>query len=151
MGPTFVGPLPVAKFHGIGPATAARFEGFGIRTGLDMRNQTLEFLEANFGKSGSYWISRGVDHRPVRPDRVRKSVGAENTFARDLTRLDEMVPELEPLRGWRKKRAARTVSDEIRGAVMREGFYTRSQMSPIDTPVDAILLKVSLKFQDDDV
>jgi len=99
MGPTFVGPLPVGKFHGIGPATAARFEGFGIRTGLDIRNQTLEFLEANFGKSGSYyyWISRGVDHRPVRPDRVRKSVGAENTFARDLTRLEEMVTELEPL------------------------------------------------------
>jgi hypothetical protein len=30
--------------------------------------------------------------------------------------------------GWRKKRAARTVSDEITGAVMREGFYRRSQM-----------------------
>jgi hypothetical protein len=38
--------------------------------------------------------------------------------------------------GWRKKRAARTVSDEISGAVMREGFYTRSQMPLIDTPVD---------------
>ena len=99
MGPAFVEPLPVGKFHGIGRATAAKFEGFGIRTGLDIRNQTLEFLEANFGKSGSYyyWISRGVDHRPVRPDRVRKSVGAENTFARDLTAFDEMVAELEPL------------------------------------------------------
>jgi len=38
--------------------------------------------------------------------------------------------------GWRKKRAARTVSDEISGAVMREGFYTRSQMPLIDIPVD---------------
>jgi hypothetical protein len=38
--------------------------------------------------------------------------------------------------GWRKKRAARTVSDEISGAVMREGFYTRSQMPRIDAPVD---------------
>ena len=38
--------------------------------------------------------------------------------------------------GWRKKRAARTVSDEISGVVMREGFYTRSQMPPIDTPVN---------------
>jgi len=37
--------------------------------------------------------------------------------------------------GWRKKRAARTVSDEISGAVMREGFYTRSQMPLIDIPV----------------
>jgi hypothetical protein len=38
--------------------------------------------------------------------------------------------------GWRKKRATRTVSDEISGAVVREGFYTRSQMPLIDTPVD---------------
>jgi hypothetical protein len=38
--------------------------------------------------------------------------------------------------GWRKKRAARTVSDEICGAVMRKGFYTRSQMPLIDTRVD---------------
>ena len=36
--------------------------------------------------------------------------------------------------GWRKKRAARTVSDEISGAVVREGFYTRSQMPLIDSP-----------------
>jgi hypothetical protein len=39
--------------------------------------------------------------------------------------------------GWRKKRAVRTVSDEISGAVMREGFYTRSQTALIDTPVNA--------------
>lgn len=38
--------------------------------------------------------------------------------------------------GWRKKRAARTVSDEISGAVTREGFYTRSQMPLTDIPVD---------------
>jgi len=38
--------------------------------------------------------------------------------------------------GWRKKRAARIVSDEISDAVLREGFYTRSQLPPIDTPVD---------------
>src|SRR5262245_41916019 len=67
MGPTFVETLPVGKFHGIGPATAAKFNDFGIWTGLDMRNQTLEFLNANFGKSGAYyyWISRGIDERPV--------------------------------------------------------------------------------------
>ena len=29
-------------------------------------------------------------------------------------------------RGWKKKRAARAVSDDISGAVVREGFYKRS-------------------------
>lgn len=38
--------------------------------------------------------------------------------------------------GWRKKRAARAVSEEISGAVLREGFYTRSPIPLIDHPVD---------------
>jgi len=76
MGPSFVEGLPVGKFHGIGPATAAKFNALGIRTGLDIRSQTLEFLQAHFGKAGTYyyWISRGVDERPVRANRIRKSV-----------------------------------------------------------------------------
>ncbi len=99
MGPTFVETLPVGKFHGIGPATAAKFDALGIRTGFDIRNQSLPFLEAHFGRSGIYyyWISRGIDDRSVRANRVRKSVGAENTFARDLTELGDMVAELKPL------------------------------------------------------
>jgi DNA polymerase-4 len=87
MGPSFVETLPVAKFHGIGPATNAKMNALGIFTGLDLRRQDLVFLEATFGKAGGFYfsISRGVDERPVRADRIRKSVGAENTFATDLT------------------------------------------------------------------
>ena len=86
MGPEFVETLPVRKFHGIGPATTKKMEGLGIKTGLDLRAQTLDFLQQHFGKAGSYyyWAARGIDERPVRPDRTRKSVGAENTFAADL-------------------------------------------------------------------
>ena len=40
---------------------------------------------------------RSIDHRPVCANRVRKSVGAENTFPRDLSSFDEMKVELEPL------------------------------------------------------
>jgi DNA polymerase-4 len=69
MGPAFVEQLPVGKFHGVGPATRAKMNGLGIFTGLDMRNQTLDFMNANFGKAGLYyyWISRGVDERRSRP------------------------------------------------------------------------------------
>jgi DNA polymerase IV len=99
MGPAFVEQLPVGKFHGIGPATSAKMGRLGIFTGLDMRNQTLEFMNANFGKAGAYyyWISRGVDERPVRANRIRKSVGAENTFSSDLTEFEALLAELEPL------------------------------------------------------
>jgi DNA polymerase IV len=99
MGPAFVEALPVGKFHGIGPATSTKMNALGIFTGMDMRNQTIEFMNAHFGKAGAYyhWISRGVDERPVRADRIRKSVGAENTFANDLSEFDAMTAELEPL------------------------------------------------------
>ena len=71
----------------------------GIYTGLDMRNQTLEFMSANFGKSGAYyyWISRGVDERPVRADRIRKSIGAETTFSRTSPNSTRWSPSFEPL------------------------------------------------------
>jgi DNA polymerase IV len=77
----------------------------GLYTGVDMRNQSLEFMQTNFGKAGSYyyWISRGVDNRDVRADRIRKSVGAKNTFFTDLTEFEAMVAELQPLidKDWR--------------------------------------------------
>jgi DNA polymerase-4 len=73
--------------------------GLGIFTGLDMRNQPLEFMTANFGKAGAYyyWISRGIDERPVRANRIRKSVGAENTFSQDLADYKSLAAELQPL------------------------------------------------------
>src|ERR1700746_822378 len=112
MGPAFVEGLPVGKFHGIGPATSAKMNQLGIFTGLDMRKQTLEFMNANFGKTGAYyyWISRGVDERPVRANRIRKSVGAENTFSTDLSEFDAMAAELEPLidKVWRHCESAGT-------------------------------------------
>ena len=86
IGPAFVETLPVRKFHGVGPATAAKMARLGIKAGLDLRAQTLAFLQQHFGKAGSYYygVARGVDERPVRADRIRKSVGAENTFPADL-------------------------------------------------------------------
>jgi len=114
MGPDFVAKLPVGKFHGIGPATAKKMNEMGILTGADLRERTLLFLQERFGKVGThyYWISRGIDNRPVCPDRVRKSVGAENTFSVDLVELEDMRAELAPIvdQVW-----ARCEKNEIRG------------------------------------
>jgi DNA polymerase-4 len=56
-------------------------------------------MSANFGKAGAhyYWISRGIDERPVRANRVCKSVDAETTFTQDLTDYDALATELQPL------------------------------------------------------
>jgi len=98
-GAVFVENLEVGTFHGVGPVTAAKMNRLGIHTGLDLRAQTMAFLQEQFGKSGPYyyWIARGVDERPVRADRIRKSVGAENTFSEDLTTLPAMHEQLRPL------------------------------------------------------
>jgi DNA polymerase IV len=136
-GPAFVEALSVGKFHGIGPATSARMNALGLYTGLDMRNQTLEFMQANFGKAGAYyyWISRGVDNREVRANRIRKSVGAENTFSSDLTKFDAMVAELQPLidKVWRhcgdKGSRGRTVTLKVKFNDFE--IITRSRSVPV--------------------
>jgi DNA polymerase IV len=125
MGPTFVAELPVGKFHGAGPVTAAK----GIHTGLDLRRQTREFLTAQFGKAGDFFyrLARAEDDRPVVADQLRKSLGAETTFARDLLSREEVAPALEPVTAklWaaysRHGLTARTATVEInnqRGSVV---------------------------------
>ena len=98
-GPAFVETLEVGKFHGVGPVTAAKFNGLGIFTGADLRRQSLEFLQHHFGKSGPhfYAIARGLDDRPVQPDRERKSIGSETTFSQDLLTREEIDSGVEPL------------------------------------------------------
>jgi len=84
-GAEFIATLPIKKFHGIGPVTAAKMNGLGIETGADLRSQSLDFLQRQFGKSGTWYyaIARGEDDRPVEPNRPRKSSGSETTFAED--------------------------------------------------------------------
>ncbi|MCB8883605.1 DNA polymerase IV [Acidisoma cellulosilytica] len=86
MGETWVEPLPIAKFHGVGPVTAAKMERLGIATGADLRAKSLGFLTQHFGRAGPwyYGIARGQDDRSVNPNRARKSSGAETTFQTDL-------------------------------------------------------------------
>src|SRR3954454_9355705 len=99
MGPAFGEALPVGRFHGVGPATEGRMHRLGIRTGADLKAQPLAVLERHFGKAGPCFhaLARGIDHRPVRPDRISKSIGAETTFFRDLVEFDDMRTELQPL------------------------------------------------------
>ena len=86
MGPRFVAALPVSRFHGVGPKTAERMAALGIVTGADLKAQSRAFLEAHFGSFAGYlyWAARGRDDRPVRANRIRKSVGAERTFFDDI-------------------------------------------------------------------
>src|SRR5690349_18523419 len=113
-GEAFVATLPVARFHGIGPKTAEKMARLGIRTGADLRAQSLAFLTHNFGSSGDYYyhLARGICHRQVKPDRPYKSIGAEDTFMEDLTGEAALVAELDRISQtvWR-----RIAEKEIKG------------------------------------
>jgi DNA polymerase IV len=139
MGPAFVETLPVGRFHGVGPATTAKMNRLGIHTGLDLKAQTLAFLQRHFGKSGAFYhaIARGIDERPVRPDRIRKSVGAENTFSEDLLELHAMRAALQPIldKVWRHCEGAglcgRTVVLKVKFADFRQVTRSRSLEAPV--------------------
>lgn len=95
----FVASLPIRKFHGIGPATEQKMQTLGIHTGLDLRQKSLHTLTQYFGKSGQYYynIARGIDTRPVRSQRVRKSLGKETTFDHDVIDTTVLITILNAL------------------------------------------------------
>jgi DNA polymerase-4 len=144
MGPAFVETLQVGKFHGVGPATTAKMNSLGIETGLDLRAQTLPFLQRHFGKSGPYyyWIARGVDDRPVRADRVRKSIGAENTFFDDLFSFDAAREALMPIieKVWRHCEATRirgrTVTLKVKYADFHQITRRHTGAAPVMTQAE---------------
>ena len=98
-GPAFVAALPVGRFHGVGPVTAAKMARLGIETGADLRTRSLPWLAEHFGSSAEYYhnLARAICHRPVRANRIRKSLGAEDTFGTDLTAEADLLAELDAI------------------------------------------------------
>jgi DNA polymerase-4 len=104
-GAAFVQSLPVRRFHGIGPRGAEKMARLGIKTGADLAARDLAWLRASFGSFADYLYraARGIDLRPVRANRIRKSLGSETTYNTDLSSgaelreaLDEIVEHVWP-------------------------------------------------------
>lgn len=95
----FMEQLPVEKFYGVGKVTAEKMKGMGLHTGADLKKLEEEVLVKYFGKAGRFYygIVRGIDERQVKPDRETKSLAAEDTFAYDLTDVDEMNAEIDKI------------------------------------------------------
>jgi len=106
----FVAALPVGKLHGVGKVTEAKLHAFGAQTCGDLRQFSEAELSERFGKFGGrlYQLCRGIDQRPVRTERRRKSLSVERTYSQDvpdhaglLERLPELLDELD--RRWTKQ------------------------------------------------
>ncbi len=139
MGAAWVETLAVARFHGVGPVTAAKMKRLGIETGADLRAKSLDFLEEHFGSSAGWYhaIARGEDHRPVNPNRTRKSSGSETTFNRDLTEPAEIEAGVlrmaDDVWSWCDKAQAygRTVTVKIKFQDFRQITRSRSHASAV--------------------
>lgn len=92
----FILPLPIGKFFGVGEVTERRFREMGVNNGRDLLALSREFLVQTFGKVGNYYyeIVRGIDNRPVNPERIRKSYSVENTYTQDVKGQFAIITEL---------------------------------------------------------
>ena len=91
--------LPVRKIWGIGAVTEQKLQQLGVKTCGELQRFSRPELLEHFGKFGIelYDLCRGIDHRPVEPDRPRKSLSTEETFSADLTTLQQCEKRLGEL------------------------------------------------------
>lgn len=83
---SFMEQLPIEKFFGIGKVTANKMHEMHIFTGKDLKAKSEQELIQLFGKSGKYYydVVRGIHLSEVRPHRIQKSVGVEETYWENL-------------------------------------------------------------------
>jgi DNA polymerase IV len=98
-GAAFVQGLPVRRFHGVGPRTAEKMASLGIATGADLAAKDEAWLRRHFRKSGNYLYlaARGIDHRNVNPDQIRKSLGGELTYFDDKNSEEDLHEALDEI------------------------------------------------------
>jgi len=128
--------LPIEKFYGVGKVTAAKMKSLGIFNGADLGKLTRPEMIRHFGKTGGYFyeVVRGDDNRQVKPDRERKSLGAENTFEEDYNDQEVLHEELKKIcemvfqRSKKSKTNGKTITIKIKFADFKQ--ITRSKTFP---------------------
>jgi len=92
----FLHPLPVRALWGVGPKTAESLDRLGLHTVADIANTPRSTLIRALGDSTGeslYELAWGRDYRDVIPDEPEKSIGSEETFARDIDSPEEILAE----------------------------------------------------------
>ncbi|MBT8115265.1 MAG: DNA polymerase IV [Arenicella sp.] len=128
----FIEQLEIRKFFGIGKVTEKKMHELGVYTGADLRKFSQIQLQTRFGRVGNYYysIARGIDDRPVKASRQRKSLSSETTFENDVRdkklvwqTLQRLAAGLEQTMT-KKNLAARTLTLKVRYADFK--IVTRS-------------------------
>lgn len=142
----FVAVLPVKKIFGVGKVTAARLNRLGVQTCGDLRSWSLADLTREFGSFGAglHRLCRGIDHREVKPDRIRKSLSVETTYVTDLPDLAACRAALPALiEEFRSRFARARATRPVHKAVVKIKFADFSQTTAecvANAPDDAVWL-----------
>jgi DNA polymerase-4 len=132
---------PVRALWGVGPATFERLQRLGVSTIGDLADLSEQTLVASLGRSAGqhlHQLSQGIDDRDVVVARALKSVGHEQTFARDLYEPAELELEIVRMadavasRLRAQELAARTVNLKVRYGT----FVTITRAQTVPAPVD---------------
>jgi DNA polymerase-4 len=150
---SFLLPLPVGRIPGVGKVTESRMKALGIVTVGDLYALERPSLEGHFGGYGSrlYQLARGIDNSPVVPNRVSKSISAEDTFAVDIP-LAETEIQIRRLaeKVWKSsngnERAARTVVLKLKTKEFNN--LTRSFTLPAPPSCCDELVKIALTLRE---
>ncbi len=139
---TFLHPLPVEALWGVGEKTAELLRRLGLHTVGDLARTREETLQRALGPAAGAHLSAlawGRDERRVVPGEPEKSIGAEETFGRDVDDAEVVLRELLRLSERTAARlreqsvAARTVSIKVRFADFATITRSRTLRLPTDT------------------
>lgn len=92
----FLAELPIEKFHGVGTKSVEKLHELGVYTGKDLLEIPEITLIDHFGRFGFdlYRKARGISNSHVKPNRIRKSIGSERTYAKLLFGESDVKAEL---------------------------------------------------------
>jgi DNA polymerase-4 len=142
----FIEKLPVKKLFGVGKVTHEKLLAMDIKTCKDLQHISLETLITKFGKYGYslYNYCRGIDNREVQYQRIRKSVGVENTYQQDLQALDEWFEKLDDLYAKFTARMSDEYTQKVVGVFVKitDSNFNKNSVSRQASSIDLASLKL---------
>jgi len=155
----FLAPMPVSNLRGLGRRTQTIFDALRIRTVAQLRDFPVAELQQRLGKRAAASFLRqadGIASSEVVPDRQRKSISKEVTFASDVTDHDALRDRLRELAEGvaRIARAEGLAGKVVTLKIRYTGFetHTRQRKLAAATNDERRLLKVAWQlFQRSDL
>ncbi len=123
--PAFIAALPVGRLWGVGGKTRERLAAIGVQTCADLQKLDRIELARRFGRWGlELWhLCRGMDERPVTPDRTRKSLSSETTFSENIVVLPALIPPMRAMiEGLKEDLVSKHADRVIRSLVVKLKF-----------------------------